>query len=106
MRLTLSIKQSFLSNVHKAISIVKCRFQQKIKRKSKPKGDDDPAGIIEIILIVIAAEFIFFDKPGLFNCYGHYVGCRSPPLFLHFSDLKILKWRTSSWRNMRKNIPY
>lgn len=91
MRLTLFLKQSLQSNIHKAISIVRRRFHQKIKRKYKPKGDDDPAGLKGIPKIAIAAEFIEIDKLGLFYSYGHFVGCRSPPPVLHFLDLKNLE---------------
>lgn len=87
MRLTLLFKKSLLSNIHKAISIVRRRFHQKIKRKYNPKGNDDPADL-KGIKIAIAAEFILFDKLGLFHSYGLFVGCRSPPPVLHFFDLK------------------
>ena len=91
----------FLSNIHKVI--FRRRLHPKIKRKCKFKGDNNPAGLNKISQLIIKAEFIKNDKLGLLFSCDHFVGCRSPPRVLRFLDFKILKWRTSSWINMRQN---
>ena len=70
---------SAFSNVHtKAIRNGSCQRHQK---EYRTKGSEaDPPSEIPLERIVFAAEFIENDKLGPFCSYGHFVGCRSPPL--------------------------
>lgn len=65
------------------------RRHHKVKRQYKTESDDDPAGSELLSIIVSSAEFTNSSKLGFFSLYEYSVGCRSPPLVLHFSDLKI-----------------
>jgi RNA polymerase sigma factor (sigma-70 family) len=62
----------------------------------KKDDNDDPADDECLDSDIKKAGFTVFSKPGLFLLFRYYVGCRSPPLVLHFTDfLNSKKWRTS-----------
>jgi hypothetical protein len=62
------------------------KTDNKLRKPIKKDDSDDPAGNGCLGSDVLKAGFTVFSKPGLFLLFRYYVGCRSPPPVLHFSD--------------------
>jgi hypothetical protein len=75
---TINIRGSKVEPLH--------QLHHKQKGSIKKDDGDDSADDKCLDSDITKAGFTVFSKPGLFLLFRYYVGCRSPPPVLHFSD--------------------